>query len=338
MKSTKIPFVSRSQSQFQHKFLSEYIRYWLLFVFFLFFLWNGILLHGVRFIQTFINGWAEYAISSEVQLEWVIQEWLQDWFIWFKDTSNTEWLLKSTSLDISNYKGKVVIQGTITSSSIDWLYIVDVNTLYQVVTNDTQWLVKKYLDLGVWLQIDINNDQNYFIDLDPQGHILIKDIRTFRPSMKIVPFSCDRRYEDKNCGQIIREGENKRKFDSFISLGSMKYYKINNGLWFVDDKQGKWYHIFVSNDEIMYKLSEYISLQSKTQISSRIYDKLDTLCSNNEFTMTQAEEFEMKQTNNNRFAIIKWKSNKWDMIQCEIYLNDSSKQWINFELINILPV
>ncbi|MBP7007927.1 hypothetical protein KBB05_04350 [Patescibacteria group bacterium] len=55
----------------------------------------------------------------------------------------------------------------------------------------------------------------------------------------------------------------------------------------------------------MYKLSEYISLQSKTQISSRIYDKLDTLCSNNEFTMTQAEEFEMKQTNNNRFAIIK---------------------------------
>ena len=338
MKSTKIPFISRSQSQFQHKFLSEYIRYGFLIILFLFFVGNGVLSHGVQFVKTFVYGGSKQQIDSEVKLEWTIQAWSQDGFIEFKDIHNTLWLLKSTSIDISNYKGKVVIAGKVTSTTIEWIYIIDVEKLYQVINQEHQWLVKKYVDITLWLQIDVSNNENYFIDLDTQGDVLIKDIRTFRPSMKIKEFACDRRYEDKNCWQIIWEWEQKKKFDSFISLGSMKYYKINNGLRFVDDKQGKWYHIYVSNDQNIYQLSEYISLRSKEQISNKIYEKLDTLCSNNEFTMTQSESFELKQSNANRFAIIKGKSNKWDLIQCEIYLNDTNKQSVLFELINILPI
>lgn len=338
MKSTKIPFISRSQSQFQHKFISEYIRYGFLIILFLFFVGNGIFSHGIQFVKTFVYGNSKQDIGSEVQLEWTIQVWSQDGLISFKDTHNTTWLLKSTTIDISNYKGKVVIVGKVTNTTIEGLYIIDVETLYQVINKEHEWLVKKYLDIGMWLQVDVSTNENYFIDLDTQGALLIKDIRTFRPSMKIVEFLCDRRYEDKNCWQIVREWEQKKKFDSFISLGSMKYYKINNGLWFVDDKQGKWYHIYVSNDQNIYQLSEYISLRSKEQISSKIYDKLNTLCSNNEFTMNQAESFDLKQSNNNRFAIVKGKSSKWELIQCEIYLNDTNKQSVVFELINILPL
>jgi hypothetical protein len=42
--------------------------------------------------------------------------------------------------------------------------------------------------------------------------------------------------------------------------------------------------------------------------------------------MTQAENIELKKANNNRFAIIQGKSSKEEKIQCEVYLDDTSKQ------------
>lgn len=194
------------------------------------------------------------------------------------------------------------------------------------------------MDIDFGLQIDLSDSPNHFVDLDSDNAVLIKDLRTFRTVMKIRSFLCDRRVDNTNCGKIVWEWEVQKKYDNFISLQSLNFFKLNQKERFVDDKQGRGYQITVTDDNTMYQLSEYIWLLWKDWIGWKIYDRLSSLCTNNEFTMTQSESFELKKSNNNWFAIIKGKSDKWETIQCEIYLDDSSKQGVNFELINILPL
>lgn len=338
MKNTKIPFVSRHQQQFQHKFLSEYLWYGILVVLLGFFFLNGIINNGIRFVQSFVRWAPEIHIGNEIELQGTLGKWDISWLMWFKDTHGRQRSLKSNDIDITHYSWEVIIQGLIEWTMIDGTYIIKVNTLYKVLSNNQPQLMTRFLDLWVWLQIDVSSDPNYFIDIDIHNNILIKDIRSFRPVMKIHPFLCDRKQEDLNCGQLIREWDMKKKFDNFISLQSLKYYKINQWIWFVDDKLGKWYHLTVSDDQTMYELSKYIGLLSKDRVSNKIYDRLNTLCSNNEFTMTQSESLDLKQANGNRFAIIKWKSSQWEPIQCELFIDDTSRSTITFELMNILPL
>lgn len=258
-------------------------------------------------------------------------------YLEFIDKNQRHRFLKSSDLNLTAFSWKSIIVGRIDESSIEWNFVIDVNTIYQVMANTWSKLNTKYISIDQWLYITLQ-DPNFFIDIDNYNNVIIKDLRTFRPALKIQSFACDRKFEDKNCGQLIREAENKKRFDNFISANSLKYYKINDAIRFTDDKNGKWYHITVTNDAILYQLSEYISIINKDRINWRIYDKLSTLCANNEFTMTQAENIEIKKANNNRFAIIQGKSSKDEKIQCEVYLDDTSKQIINFELVNILPL
>lgn len=255
----------------------------------------------------------------------------------FNDTHNNTRYLKSSDLNLSLFTWKSVVDWVISDNTLEWNYVIDVHTVYQLAANSGTKLNTKYLSINKWIGISLQ-DPNYFIDLDAADNVIIKDLRTFRPALKIQSFACDRRYEDKNCGQLIREAENKRRFDNFISANSIKFYKINDNTWFTDDKYGKWYHITVTSDAILYQLSEYITIINKDRINWKIYDKLPALCTNNEFVMTQVESIELKNANNNSFAIIQWKSNKDEKIQCEVYLDDSNKQTINFELANILPL
>ncbi len=337
MKSSKIPFISRSQSQFQNKFFSEYIRYGILWCILLFFLLQWILNNGFNFVKWFIFAGWDYAIGQSVELEWQMKSVRSNGYIEFLDNNQRHRFLKSSDLNLSAFSWKSVIVWTINESSIEWNYIIDVSTVYQVLTNSWSKLNTKYMNIDKWISITLQ-DPNFFVDIDNYDNIIIKDLRTFRPALKIQSFACDRKFEDKNCGQLIREAENKKKFDNFISANSLKYYKINDTTRFTDDKYGKWYHVTVSNDAVLYQLSEYISIINKDRINWKIYDKLSTLCINNEFTMTQAENIELKKANNNRFAIIQGKSSKEEKIQCEVYLDDTSKQWVNFELVNILPL
>ena len=62
------------------------------------------------------------------------------------------------------------------------------------------------------------------------------------------------------------------------------------------------------------------------------------LCANPEHTMKETTNIELKKTNNNWFAIVKGIGMKDEKIQCEVYLNDSNKQNINFELRNVFPI
>jgi hypothetical protein len=76
---------------------------------------------------------------------------------------------------------------------------VEVNKIYQVINSDTPNIVKKYMDINAGLQIDLGDDPNYFVDLDADDNLIIKDLRTFRPAMKITPFFCDWEVDSKNC-------------------------------------------------------------------------------------------------------------------------------------------
>lgn len=291
-------------------------------------------------IQSVLLQTAKYDIGTQVQLEWEIGSSQINGMTAFVDTNNTEWSLKSNDLDVSKYKGKSVIQGKISDFWIDGNYVIDVTKIFQIIKNDESKLVKKYATIDAGIQIDLSDNADYFIDLDTQNNIIIKSISTFRPVFKITPFLCDWQKDETNCGKIVREWENLPELmeNSFISLQSLKFYKTKNGTRFVDDKQGKGYTITVSDDNLMYSVSEYIGLLWKDWINWKIYDRLSSRCVNEEFVMTTSEWIDIKKMNNNRFAIIKWKSDKWASIQCEIFLDDSSKQSVNFEMVNILPL
>lgn len=337
MRSSKIPFISRSQSHFQERFFSEYLRYGILCCCFVFFFFQWIITNSFSFFKSLLLWRVDYAVWQQIELPWIMSKVRPDWLVWFDDKRWNYRFLKSSDLDLSRYKWELVVAWTISDTAVDGNYTILVDTIYQTLQSSGNNLNTKYINISQWLYIEVN-DPNYFIDLDKLNNVIIKDLRTFRPALKIESFLCDRKQENKNCGQLIRESDTKKRFDSFISSNSTKFYKINDSTWFTDDKQWKWYHITSINDASLYHLSEFITIINKDWIAWKIYDRLSTLCHNEEFTMTQAENLEVRQANGNWFAIIKGKSTKSEDIQCEIYLDDSTKQWIKFELVNILPL
>ena len=339
MKSTKIPFISQNQTQFQRKFFSHYFWYGILGIFAFVFLMNGVLMKGIDFIKNTISAAPQYQKGDTIKLEWEIIQGQNNGLISFIDSVWSKRWLKSKDLDIIKYKGKAVIEGKIDNSEIDENYMIEVNRIYKIIDPATDpKIITKYMSLDNNLQINLSKNTNYFVDLDLSGSILIKDLRTFRPVMKITPFECDTRIANQDCGKIVYEWDKLNKFDTFLSLFSLKYYKINEGLWFVDSKEWRWYHLATTTDASMYQLSEYISFLNKERLGSEINARLGMLCANPEHTMKETTNIELKKTNNNWFAIVKGIGMKDEKIQCEVYLNDSNKQNINFELRNVFPI
>jgi hypothetical protein len=339
MKSSKIPFISQNQSHFQRKFFSEYFWYGILGILAFVFLMNGVLTRGIEFVSNSISAAPQYQKGDSVKLEGEILQGQVNGLISFEDSDGTNRWLKSKDLDIIKYKGKAVIEGYIDNSEIDENFVIEVNKIYKILDPSTgPKIITKYMSLDNNLQIDLSNNSNYFVDLDLSGSILIKDLRTFRPIMKITPFTCMTEIANQDCGKIVYEGDKQNKFDTFLSLYSLKYYKINEGLWFVDNKEGKGYHLATTADTSMYQLSEYISFLNKDRVASEINARLSTLCTDTDYTMKESTNIELKKTNNNWFAIVKGLSQKDENIQCEIYLDDTSKQGVNFELRNVLPI
>ncbi len=109
-------------------------------------------------------------------------------------------------MDIIKYKGKAVIEGKIDNSEIDENYMIEVNRIYKIIDPATDpKIITKYMSLDNNLQINLSKNTNYFVDLDLSGSILIKDLRTFRPVMKITPFECDTKIANQDCGKIVYE-------------------------------------------------------------------------------------------------------------------------------------
>ncbi len=299
---------------------------------------NGLVKSGRHFVESWFGGSKSYAVGQTVQLEGELGESLGNGLLEFKQGNELSRGVKSKVIDLSKYQGKSILQGMIADAMNDGRYIVDVSRVYQVIDTTKPNLLTKYYDIGLWLYVDVSDDENYFVDMDTAGSLLIKDIRIFRPTMKITQFWCDDKLVENDCDKILQDAERRWKYDNFISLNGLKYIKLADGNWFVDDKQGRWYRIVVTNDKAMYYLSRFVFLLDKQYISWKIYDRLDTLCKDNELTMTLAESFELKTLNNNWFAIIKGKDAKWSPVQCEIFLDDSSKQNLDLQLANMLPL
>lgn len=53
----------------------------------------------------------------------------------------------------------------------------------------------------------MSDDENYFVDMDTAGSLLIKDIRIFRPTMKITQFWCDDKLVENDCDKILQDAE-----------------------------------------------------------------------------------------------------------------------------------
>ena len=192
MKSTKIPFISQNQTQFQRKFFSHYFWYGILGIFAFVFLMNGVLMKGIDFIKNTISAAPQYQKGDTIKLEWEIIQGQNNGLISFIDSVWSKRWLKSKDLDIIKYKGKAVIEGKIDNSEIDENYMIEVNRIYKIIDPATDpKIITKYMSLDNNLQINLSKNTNYFVDLDLSGSILIKDLRTFRPVMKITPFECD---------------------------------------------------------------------------------------------------------------------------------------------------
>lgn len=280
-----------------------------------------------------------YEIGKQVQIEGEIGESIGNGLLEFKQSNDKSRWIKSKVIDLSKYQGKSIVQGTIESIMSDWRYIMDVARVYQIIDSTKPNILKKYYSIALGIYMDTTDDENYFVDIDRENNLFIKDLRTFRPSARITQFWCDDKVADKDCNAIIHNGETRKKQeDNFISLNGLKYYKLSDGNWFVDDKQGRGYHITVTDDRTMYYLSRFIFLLDRQYISGKIYDRLTSICRDNELVMSYSDSFELKNTNNNRFAILKWKTDAWDAVQCEIFLDDSSRQNMNMELVNMLPL
>ncbi len=69
MKSTKIPFISQNQTQFQRKFFSHYFWYGILGIFAFVFLMNGVLMKGIDFIKNTISAAPQYQKGDTIKLE-----------------------------------------------------------------------------------------------------------------------------------------------------------------------------------------------------------------------------------------------------------------------------
>ena len=280
-----------------------------------------------------------YEIGRQVQIEWEIGESIGNGLLEFKQTDLTSRWLKSKVIDLSKYKGKSILQGKIESIMNDGRYILDVARIYQIIDSSKPNILKKYYSIALWVYVDTSDDENYFVDIDASNNIFIKDLRTFRPAARVSQFRCDSAWWDKDCVKMVRDGETKKKQeDNFISLNGLKYYKLSDWRRFVDDKQGRGYHVTVTDDRTMYYLSRFVFLLDKQYISGKIYDRLTALCRDNELVMNYSDSFELKNMNNNRFAILKWRDDVWNAVQCEIFLDDSSKQNLDMELVNMLPL
>jgi len=305
---------------------------------FVFFLVNGVVQNGWYFVQWLFAKQVRYAVGQQVQLEWELGQSIGNGLLEFKQANEKSWWVKSKVIDLTRYAGKTIVQWIIVDSTADERYIVDVARVYQIIDSSKPNLLTKYYDIWLWLYLDVSDDENYFLDTDEQQNIFVKDIRIFRPTMKITQFRCDDKQSDTDCVGIIQTAEKQWTYDTFISLNGLRYVKVAEGKRFVDDKQGRGYHIAVSNDKAMYYLSRFVFLLDKQYISWKIYDRLDTICKDNELTMAIPESFELKTLNNNWFAIIKGKTAAWASVQCELFLDDSSKQNLNIQLANMLPL
>lgn len=149
MKSTKIPFISREQSYFQSRFLSEYLWYGILVLIFVFFLVNGLVKSGRHFVESWFGGSKSYAVGQTVQLEGELGESLGNGLLEFKQGNELSRGVKSKVIDLSKYQGKSILQGMIADAMNDGRYIVDVSRVYQVIDTTKPNLLTKYYDIGL---------------------------------------------------------------------------------------------------------------------------------------------------------------------------------------------
>lgn len=281
----------------------------------------------------------KYEIGRDVQIEGELGESIWNGMLKFQQGELMSRAVKSKVVDLSKYQWKGILQGKIEAVMSDGRYVLDVERVYQIIDTNKPNIKKKYYDIDLGIYVDTSDDENYFVDTDQQSNIFLKDLRTFRPAARITQFWCDGGGWNKDCAKIVREGETRKKQeDSFISLNGLKYYKLSDGNRFIDDKQGRGYNITVTDDRTMYYLSRFVFLLDKQYISGKIYDRLTDLCKDNELIMTYSDSFELRKTNNNWFAILKWKTGAWDLVQCELFLDDGSKQGLNIEFMNMIPL
>lgn len=337
MKSKKLSYI-RQNSIKKQKNVFIILTYITLGLLFLFFLINWVVKSSYFIAKDIISWDVTYTIWQDLKLQWEIWDVLGNGILQFTEDNGKIWTIKSKSLNLLNYQGKAIIDGKIEWTNIDGTFMLDITKIVQVVENtNTNWLDNKFYNVWYGLYIDID-DENYFVSY-VSGEVIIKDVRIFKPSAKIIMRWCDDSDPIKDCQKIVNDGEKKR-FDNFISSNGMKYYKMEDGSWFLDDKNWRWYLIYSSSDQTMFYVSRFIYLLNRDYIRNKIEDSLATFCKDTENQLQSIDSFNIKYQNGNNFATLKWPGIvEWSYLQCEILINDTdSTSDIKFESINIIPI
>lgn len=338
MKSKKIQNIKYKSVQKQRNIfvLLTYIALGLLFLFFII---NGVLKSSYFIAKDIIKGDITYTVGQRIKLQWEIGKVLGKGILDFTENEGKKWTIKSKNINLLNYPGNAIIDGSIEGTNIDGTFMIDVDRVYQSVESSSEnGLETKYYD--VWFGIYINiEDPNYFVSYT-SWEIIIKDVRIFKPVLKMSMWRCDKNNPDKDCQKIVNDGE-KNKFDNFISSNGLKYYKMEDWSWFLDDKNGRWYLIYTSNDQTMFYITKFVYLLDREYIRNSIENRLSNLCTDTENQLQSIDSFDIRYQNNNNFAIIRWPSVWWSGVnlQCEILINDSDHtNDIKLESINVIPL
>lgn len=337
MKSRKISYIRQNSVQKQ-KNIFVILTYITLGLLLMFFVINWVLKSSYFIAKDIIKWDITYTVWQNIKLQWEIWEVLGNGILKFTEDGGKIWTIKSKNINLLSYIWNAVIDGTIEWTNIDGTFMIDINRIYQVVENNNDNnLETKFYNVWYGLYVDID-DPNYFVSY-LSGEVIIKDIRTFKPSVKITMRWCDESNPNKDCQKIVNNSE-KKQFDNFISSNGMKYYKMEDGSWFMDDKNWRWYLMYTSSDQTMFYVTKFIYLLNHNYIRSKIEDVLSTVCKDTENQLKSIDNFEIRYQNNNNFAILKWPSNvEWSYIQCEVLINDNdSTRDIVLESINIIPI
>lgn len=263
---------------------------------------------------------SQYQYWQVISFDWQLNG--TDWVnILALSDNNQIYILKSTTIDISNISGKAKISGIIVWYD-EWKYIVNVtNAINKELTADPS--VSYNTNMELYININPNHQfaKDYQLTNDPDK-ISLKNQKTQNTDITLFYFDCS------EC--------NTKKFDiDFVSSSKLTYVKASDNERLV--RKGNIYmplKIKSSNRFLVYQLSQYIKFVDWDFVYDYIAKNVSQICNDNVDYITSIDEFTTKYQNNQKFVIIKWVTKNRAKYICQIKVNDQnntfSEDLVNF--------
>ena len=278
--------------------------------------------------EDFDNDWK---INDELSIKWTIINFPYDTKLKANYKiiyNNEEIILKSSSIDLDDFKDKTV--------SLNWHIIEFINnkailmikwieeTSDEVVVDENideenidEWNIKKTIYSGQWININVSNWANLEID-SSNGNIKIMSgsVLTGNTIVNITPFKCSPEDYAKDCNSL------KKYFKDF----KFKYTTNNNNikLWHMSEEKQRmafsgvfWYKFKPTNNEEFLKITNSFSFEDT---SAMMNNMILSTC-NDISSQIKLIEIISSNTDAGNNLIVKGKDNKANDIVCKLSVN-----------------